>query len=65
MLDRLHTLAHYTRQTYAEFDHDRVGDETMFRIAVSHERYWRMLAHLQDFRDRIRCGSYLGRIQVD
>jgi hypothetical protein len=65
MLDHLHTLAHYVRRSYPEFEHDRVGDQTVFRIAVTHERYWRLLSHLQDYRDRIRRGSYLGRVQVD
>lgn len=66
MLDHLHTLAHYARDIgLPEFEHEREGDLTVFRIAVSHDRYWRLLARLQDFRDRVRRGSYLGRVQVD
>lgn len=65
MLDHVHTLAHYVRQTTPEFEHERDGDLTVFRISVSAERYWRLVSHLQDFRDRIRRGSYLGRVQVD
>lgn len=65
MLDHLHTLAHYVRRSYPEFEHDRVGDQTVFRIAVTHAHYWRLLSYLQDYRDRIRRGSYLGRVQLD
>lgn len=65
MLDHLHTLAHLTRRTLPEFEHDRVGNETVFRIAVEHDRYWRLMSQLQGFRDRVRRGSYLGRVQVD
>ncbi len=57
ILDHLHTLAHYARRSLPEFEHDRVGDETVFRIAVDHKRYWRLMSDLQDFRDRIRRGS--------
>ena len=65
MLDHLHTLAHYVRRSSPDFEHDRVGDLTVFRIAVTHERYWRLVSHLQDFRDRIRRGSYLGTVSTD
>lgn len=65
MLDHLHTLAHYARAASPEFEHERRGDLTVFHIAVTTERYWRLLAYLQDFRDRTRRGSYLGAIQTD
>jgi hypothetical protein len=65
MLDHLHTLAHYVRLVTPEFEHTRDGELTVFRMAVEAERYWRLLARLQDFRDRIRRGSYLGTIHID
>jgi len=65
MLDHLHTLAHYVRRSRPDFEHDREGELTVFRIAVTTEHYWRLLSHLQDFRDRTRRGSYLGTISAD
>lgn len=65
MLDYLHTLAHYLRRTAPEFEHEREGDRMVFRIAVQGDPFMRLVYELQDSRDRIRRGSYLGRIQVD
>ena len=66
MLDHLHTLAHYVRRkSLPEFEHDREAGVLVFRIAVEPVEYWRLQRDLQDFRDRVRRGSYLGTINTD
>jgi hypothetical protein len=66
MLDHLHTLAHYVKRSeLPPFEHRRDGELLVFEIAVHRERYLKLLLGLQDVRDRVRRGNYLGTIRTD